>query len=58
MMGPTVTPAEARPIQVRLGTIEVRATKPPTAPAPPPAPAPQGFDDYARIRTYMNWEMD
>jgi hypothetical protein len=55
MMGPTVTPSEPRPIQVRIGTIEVRATTPP-APTPPPAPKPQGFDNYLALRTYANRE--
>jgi len=44
---------------VRIGTIEVRATTPPTpSPLPTPAPAPtvQGFDDYTLIRNYVNWE--
>ena len=48
------TPAEPRPIQVRIGTIEVRATTPP-APPKPPVPTPQGFDDYAPLRNYLTW---
>jgi hypothetical protein len=51
---PSGTPSVPQPIQVRIGTIEVRATTPPTT--PPPAPAPHGFDDYATIRSYMSWE--
>ena len=50
---PAAMPSEPRPIQVRIGTIEVRATTPP-APAPPPAPMPQGFDDYVLVRNYVN----
>jgi hypothetical protein len=48
---------EARTIQVRIGTIEIRtAEAPPTAPAAPPAPAPAiGFADYARVRRYAGW---
>jgi hypothetical protein len=49
-----LTPAEPRPVQVRIGTIEVRATTPP-APTPRPATTPQGFDDYALVRNYVNW---
>lgn len=55
MTEPAVTPSEPRPIQVRIGTIEVRATTPP-APTPPPAPKHQGFDDYLALRTYVNRE--
>jgi len=51
---PAGTQAEPRPIQVRIGTIEVRATTPPP-PAPPPTPAPQGFGDYVLLRNYVNW---
>lgn len=54
---PAIIPSEPRPIQVRIGTIEVRATTPPP-PAPPSPSAPQGFDEYVRIRTYVNWEVD
>lgn len=50
-----VTRSESRSIQVRIGTIEVRATTPPP-PAPPAAPTPQGFDDYTLIRNYVSWE--
>jgi ribonuclease E len=48
---------EARTIQVRIGTIEIRtAEAQPTAPAAPPAPAPAiGFADYARVRRYGGW---
>jgi hypothetical protein len=47
------------PVQVRIGTVEVRAVTPPTTPPPDPrpaAPAPGGFDDYAMIRSYVSWE--
>lgn len=50
-----VTPSEPRPIQVRIGTIEVRASTPPP-PAPPRAPTPHGFDDYVLLRNYVSWE--
>jgi hypothetical protein len=53
-----VGPPVPQPIQVRIGTVEVRATTPPTA--PPPAPrspqGPTGFDGYAMIRSYRGWE--
>jgi hypothetical protein len=54
-VGSATTP-ESRPVQVHIGTIEVRATTPPPVPAPQPPPAPQGFDDYVHIRTYRNWD--
>lgn len=53
----TVAPAEPPTIQVRIGTIEVRATTPP-APSPPPVVASQGFDDYMLVRSYKNWGHD
>jgi len=47
------------PVQVRIGTVEVRALTPPTTPPPGPQPAgdsaPGGFDDYAMIRSYVSW---
>lgn len=47
------------PVQVRIGTVEVRAVTPPTTPPPGPQPAgdtaPGGFDDYAMIRSYVSW---
>ncbi len=55
MVEPAIPRPEPRPIQVRIGTIEVRATTPPIS--RPPTPAPQGFDDYVQIRTYVNWEI-
>lgn len=57
MVEPAIPRPDPRPIQVRIGTIQVRATTPPP-PTPPPAPTPQGFDDYVRVRTYVNWEVD
>jgi hypothetical protein len=48
-----------RPVQVRIGTIEVRANTPPVTPPPAPrpaAPVPGGFEDYAMIRSYTGWE--
>jgi hypothetical protein len=52
---PLRRPAAAEPesVQVRIGSVEVRAATPP---APPSAPAPQGFDDYAAVRSYTGWE--
>lgn len=56
---PAAAKPEPRPVHVRIGTIEVRATTPsPPPPAPPPSSAPQGFDNYVSIRTYTSWEMD
>jgi hypothetical protein len=55
--GPARSHSEPCPIQVRIGTIEVRATTP-SAPAPPPAPTPQGFDEYAQVRNYLTWRQD
>lgn len=46
---------ESRLVQVRIGTIEVRATRPPERP-PGCAPEPQGFAAYTAIRTYRGWE--
>jgi hypothetical protein len=53
-----VTPPVPQPTQVRIGTIEVRATTPPATPTPAPqsAPVPTGFDDYTMIRSYKGWE--
>jgi hypothetical protein len=58
---PRVPPArvvpEAPSIQVKIGTVEVKAHMPPSPPtiaAPPHHPP--GFEDYARIRSYLNWE--
>ena len=48
--------SEPRSIQVRIGTIEVRTALQAAPPAPSPAAAPQGFDDYAAVRNYANWE--
>jgi hypothetical protein len=55
---PSGTPSVPQPIQVRIGTVEVRATTPPAAPPPAPQPAqgPSGFDGYTMIRSYMSWE--
>jgi hypothetical protein len=53
-----VTPPAPQPTQVRIGTIEVRATTQPAAPPPASqtAPVPTGFEDYAMIRSYRSWE--
>jgi hypothetical protein len=41
-------------VQVRIGTVEVRATPPPAA-ATPPA---QGFGEYRSMRAYLGWRLD
>ncbi len=45
---------ESRPVQVRIGKIEIRARTPraPAPPAPAPTPGPRGFARYRRLRTY------
>jgi hypothetical protein len=55
---PGVTPSASQPVQVRIGTIEVRATAPPNVPqqVPRSAQRPDGFDDYAVIRSYTGWD--
>jgi hypothetical protein len=51
-----------RPISVRIGTIEIDAGQPGTAPPAPVAPAPQppqaaeGFADFAHLRNYTPWQ--
>jgi hypothetical protein len=44
--------SESRTVQVRIGTVEIKAT----TPLSPPAPSPQiqGFDNYLLVRTYVN----
>ena len=53
-------PGAPPPVQVRIGTVEVRAVTPLATPPPGPQPpgdtAPGGFDDYALIRSYVSWE--
>ena len=51
--GSRAAPATPAPVQVRIGTVEVRA-------APPPAPAgrPPGFEEYRSMRTYAGWRLD
>lgn len=51
---PTTAQPESGPIQVRIGTVEVRASTPPAASRQ--TPEPQGFDAYAAMRTYTGWE--
>ncbi len=55
---PTARESESRPVQVRIGRIEVRAGTPraPVSPPSPPAPAARGFGRYARWRTYSREE--
>lgn len=58
-LDPSEKPDATPPVQIRIGTVEVRAVTPPAAPHPDPqpaAPAPGGFDDYAVIRSYVSWE--
>lgn len=52
-----VTSSESRSVQVRIGTIEVRATTP-SPPAQAPVQTPKGFDDYGLVRNYINWKED
>jgi hypothetical protein len=56
LSAPPATVAEAASaVQVRIGTVEVRASRP-TSPVPPrPRPQPLGFDDYAHLRG-LGWE--
>jgi hypothetical protein len=51
---PIAPQPEPHLIQVRIGSVEVRASTPP--PASLPAPVQQGFDDYAAVRSYAGWE--
>lgn len=61
---PTATRQEPPTIRVHIGSIDVRATTPtaaqPTAARrgyrPRTKPQPQGFDAYASLRQYMNWD--
>ena len=52
--------SEPPTVQVRIGTVEIRATTPPAStppgPEPPPSPSPQGFDDYVFLRNYVTRE--
>jgi hypothetical protein len=55
---PATPQATAGPdVQVRIGTVEVRADVPtPASPPVPSAPATvRGFGDYHRVRTYQAW---
>jgi hypothetical protein len=46
---------ERQPVQVRIGTIEVRVTKPPSVPAAQPVPSTSvGFDAYHFVRNYLD----
>lgn len=58
---PEPAPA-APPVEVRIGTIEIRAAAPPPppqqalpAPARPASPEPVGLERYARVRGYAGW---
>ncbi len=48
---------EPRPVKIRIGTIEVRAT-PPSPQAPRQTTMAQGFDDYLVDRTYSSRDLD
>ena len=43
--------ADPRPLEIRIGTVEVRLAAPPAAVAGNPIP--EGFDDYSMLRNYM-----
>jgi hypothetical protein len=53
---PAPSPVSNAPtgVSVRIGTVEVRMTAPPAPPVPPPAD--DGFDEYARLRSFVFWE--
>jgi hypothetical protein len=53
--GPTVS---GRPLQIRIGSLEVRSAPPPVPPAParPARQALRGFDEYHELRDYRGWE--
>jgi hypothetical protein len=46
-------PPDRRPVHVRIGTIEIKVSTPPTQ--APSAPAPAGFEEYESIRNYRYW---
>ena len=58
---PLESPIE-RIVHVRIGTVEIQAA--PRTESPPPAPAPiatspetsSGFDSFARLRSYAQWQ--
>jgi hypothetical protein len=53
----SMPPAVPRPIQVRIGTIEVRAITPPApASAARSGPSPQGFEAYRLLRSYASFD--
>jgi hypothetical protein len=55
---PPATLSEAStPVQVRIGTVEVRASRPAPPALPRPRPQPLGFDDYAHLRG-LEWERE
>jgi len=42
------------PVEVRIGRIDIEVTRPAPPPAAPaPRERPRGFDDYARLRSYL-----
>ena len=45
-------PGVRRPIEIRIGTVEVRVSPPPAPAAAAPA-APDGFENYALVRNYI-----
>jgi hypothetical protein len=58
---PALPESNKSEVQVRIGTVEVRAAAPPPQPpaisASRSKPKPQGFDEYRHIRSYLSWEM-
>lgn len=62
LLSSIATRQETPTVRVHIGSIDVRATTPAQTPAarrayrPRPKPQPQGFDAYASLRRYMNWE--
>jgi hypothetical protein len=51
---PREMPAAAPRVEVRIGRIDVEIAQPSPAPAAPaPRERPRGFDDYARLRSYL-----
>lgn len=54
---PTVSETASQ-VEVRIGTVEVRASRPTPVSPTRPRPAPEGFDSYARLRGQVRDEED